>query len=88
MSHIAENGEITGTLVTMVKKNFPRAKRKSFGPNDDLFEKGIIDSMGFLSIITYIEEEFNIDVSDEELLPENFSTVGAMSKYIDHKLGS
>ncbi len=50
-----------------------------------IFDKGIFDSMGFLSLISYIEKDFNIKAEDSELLEENFESVNAMLNYISKK---
>ena len=56
--------------------------------NDDSFlEKGIIDSTGILELVAFIESEFDIDVKDEELIPDNFDSVSKMSTYISNKVG-
>ena len=44
-----------------------------YGKN--LFDAGIVDSAGLISFICYIELEFKIKIPDEDLLPENFSTI-------------
>ena len=43
-------------------------------------------SMGLLFLIEYLKEEFNVEVSDEELLPENFESVNSIIKFIEGKL--
>jgi len=50
-----------------------------------IFDEGIFDSMGFLSLINFIEKDFNIKAEDSELLEENFESVNAMVKYITKK---
>lgn len=58
------------------------AKLKTETP---LFEKGIIDSTGVLELIAFIEENFKIKVSDEELIQSNFSDILAIDKFIQSK---
>lgn len=56
--------------------------------NDDtlIFTEGIFDSMGFLSLINFIEDNFSITAEDSELLEENFESITAISDYIEKKL--
>lgn len=49
-------------------------------------ESGILDSMGFLELVTFIEEHFMIRISDHELIPENFDTLRKTSDFVEHKL--
>ncbi|MCM4167323.1 putative acyl carrier protein PigG [Arenibacter antarcticus] len=51
-----------------------------------IFETGLLDSMGLLFLIEFLKEEFNVEVTDEELLPENFESVNNIIKFIDSKL--
>jgi acyl carrier protein len=57
--------------------------------NDDSFlEKGIIDSTGILELVAFVEEEFGIEVKDEELIPDNFDSVDKITEYIAKKAQS
>ncbi|MCK7528364.1 MAG: acyl carrier protein [Ignavibacteriales bacterium] len=51
-----------------------------------LFEKGIIDSTGVLELVAFIEDNFNITVTDEELVQENFSSLNAMKNFCNPKI--
>jgi acyl carrier protein len=51
-----------------------------------IFTEGIFDSMGFLALINFVEENFNIKAEDAELLEENFESVDAIAGYIQKKL--
>ena len=51
-----------------------------------IFVDGIFDSMGFLGLINFIEDDFNIKAEDAELLEENFETVNAIAGFIERKL--
>ncbi len=51
-----------------------------------VFQEGFIDSMGFMTLITYLEEEFGISTSDADLLEENFESINAISDFVMKKL--
>lgn len=53
-------------------------------PDDDteLVASGIIDSFGIVRLIDAIEKEFKITISSEELIPQNFCSITAMSNFI------
>ena len=53
-----------------------------------IFDEGIFDSMGFLSLINFIEKDFKIKAEDSELLEENFESVNAMVDYITKKMSN
>ncbi len=51
-----------------------------------IFVEGIFDSMGFLSLINFIEDNFKIKAADSELLEGNFESVNAIAGFISRKL--
>lgn len=53
--------------------------------DDSLLEKGIIDSTGVLEMVQFIEETFEIEVQDEELVPENLDSVNNLVSYVTKK---
>lgn len=55
--------------------------------NDTLiFSQGIMDSMGFMSLISFIEESFSVRINDDELLETNFESIDAIEAFIIKKL--
>ncbi len=54
--------------------------------NDDSFlEKGVIDSTGVLELVMFIEETFDIEVEDDEVIPDNLDSVNKVCAYINEK---
>lgn len=51
-------------------------------PEDDLLGGGLIESMGMMKLIQFIEEEYQIKVPAQDMTIENFMTVAAMVDYI------
>jgi len=51
-----------------------------------LQENRILDSLGFLDIITFMEQRFGIKIDDDEVIPENFDTLGKMSQFVERKM--
>ena len=50
-----------------------------------IFKEGFFDSMGFIMLITFLEEEFGIMTVDSDLIEENFESVNAISEFIQRK---
>ncbi|WP_372948092.1 acyl carrier protein [Mariniphaga sp.] len=50
-----------------------------------VFKESIFDSLGFLSLISYIEEELGVEVADDELLEENFESINAIAAFVTRK---
>ena len=57
------------------------------GLEDDtsFLEEGIIDSTGMLELITFLEEEFAIQLDDEELIPENLDSINNLLAFLSKK---
>ena len=54
--------------------------------NEDSFlDKGIIDSTGIMEVIFFLEEEFGVQVEDDEMVPENLDSVKNIVAYIERK---
>ena len=51
-----------------------------------IFSEGLLDSMGFILLINFIEDSFGIKARDSELLEDNFESINAMANFIERKL--
>lgn len=51
-----------------------------------MFKEGFFDSMGFVRLITYLEKEFRIKISDEDLVESNFESINAISHFVSKKV--
>ena len=50
-----------------------------------IFKEGFFDSMGFIMLITFLEEEFGIKTIDSDLIEENFESINAITEFIKRK---
>ena len=67
--------------------NFPLAGEGSdLGGDDSLIEAGVIDSTGVLELIEYLESNFDIQIADEEVLPDNLDSIARISRFVSAKL--
>jgi acyl carrier protein len=76
---------VTERIRSFIQSQFPLARQRTFADNDSLLQAGIIDSLGILEVVTYIEKEFGVSVADEELLPENFGSVQNLTAFVYQK---
>jgi len=69
-----------------ILENFLFTDDQSALSNSDSFlEKGLVDSTGILEIITFIEDDFNLSIDDEEMVPENLDSVDNIIAFITKK---
>ncbi|WP_301960087.1 acyl carrier protein [uncultured Dialister sp.] len=52
--------------------------------NMDLFENDMLDSLGIAQLVAALEENFNVEIDPEDILPENFSTINEIDALV-HK---
>lgn len=50
-----------------------------------LIENHVVDSLGLFMLVAFVEEQFGVEVRDEELIPENFGTIGTITALIERK---
>ncbi|MCP4292289.1 MAG: acyl carrier protein [bacterium] len=50
-----------------------------------LLDGGIIDSVGVMELVAFLEQDFEMSVADEDLIPENLDSVENLVAYIDRK---
>ena len=60
-------------------------QRDLLTPDYPLIENHVLDSLGLFTLVTFVEAQFGVEVGDEELVPENFGTLGAIASLIDRK---
>lgn len=64
-----------------------KGSKKSIGADESLIGSGVLDSLSWLQLVSYIEKHFGVRVEDEELLPEYFENVNAITAFVEGKLG-
>lgn len=70
-----------------IRKN-TLADIKKISAQSLLFKEGVFDSMGFVLLIEFLEDKFNIKTNDDDLIEENFESVTAITNYIQRKMTS
>jgi acyl carrier protein len=85
MPGVSESG-IRNRLRAFVQENFLYAMPDfELGDDDRLLEKGVVDSMGVAEMIAFVESEFGVVTSDEEVSETNFGTLNAIARFIAAK---
>ncbi len=53
--------------------------------DDLLLEGGVIDSGSVVTLVGYLEDQFGIEVRDEDLFAENFATIQFIAAFVARK---
>jgi len=54
-------------------------------PYDDetsFLDEGIIDSLGVMELVEFVQKEFQLLVDQDDILPENFGSVASLTAYV------
>lgn len=68
-----------------IGQNFVMSDASQLSADQSLMEARLIDSTGVLELVAFLEEQFGIQVSDAELVPENLDTIGNIVSYVQRK---
>jgi acyl carrier protein len=55
---------------------------------DSFLETHVVDSTGFLELVTFLEERYGFAVQDEEMVPENLDSLNNIAAYVARKLAA
>lgn len=55
------------------------------GDDISLLDEGIMDSVGVMELVAFLEQDFGLTVDDEELVPENLDSVSNLVAFIARK---
>lgn len=61
------------------------ARHANLGDSDPLIESGIMDSLGMMKLIGFLEDNLSIEINDDELIPENFSSIETIGNLVAEK---
>ena len=73
---------------TYITENFLYARPDYVVSEDEhLLEKGVVDSMGMVELITFLQDRFGVEPADDEITEDNFATLQRIAAFVKRKLG-
>lgn len=77
---------VKDTITTFIKENFITGRiHQEIDPDESLLDSGILNSTGILELVLFIEAEYSITITDEELTPENLDTINNLIRLLKSK---
>lgn len=70
-------------LMRYIKDELLRGRRNDLQAGDDLLSSGVLNSLGILQLVSFVEERMGIEIPDEDVVYENFHSVSALADYLD-----
>lgn len=80
-----ELNSIGAQIHTFIVRTFPAARKRTLNHDAKLLEAGIVDSLGVLDVVAFLEKSFTIKISDEELTPDNFASIQSLAVFVEKK---
>jgi len=78
---------ITDTIRNFIKTDLAKTpEHLEIGNKDNIIINGIIDSLGLIKIINFLEERFSLKLKDEDISPEHFESIESISTLVDRTL--
>ncbi len=56
--------------------------RSTVGPDEDLLGSGLLDSLGVMQLVWFIEREFGVEVPPEDVTIEHFQSISHIVAYL------
>jgi acyl carrier protein len=56
-----------------------------FADDESFLGAGIVDSLGMMQLVAFLESEFGIAIDDSELVPENLESVVSAAAFVERK---
>ena len=75
-------------LREFIANNFLFSSEFSLDDKDSFMKAGILDSVGVLHLILFLEENYPIKLADDEIVAENLDSIHNLKKFLDQKLNA
>jgi acyl carrier protein len=79
--------EIEEQIIDFIKKNFLFDEESKIGMDESLFTSGTIDSTGVMEVMAFVEQTYNFNIEDSELIAQNFETVRRITEFVHPRQG-
>jgi acyl carrier protein len=70
-----------------IARNMLFSEQFDYDDKASFLEERIVDSLGVIELVGFVEQQFGVAVDDQELTPENFDSVQRIADYLSRKLG-
>jgi acyl carrier protein len=78
--------EIIARMRRFVQENLLYMRSNFHLAEDDRFlEKGVIDSVSVVEMIAFVEREFGVSATEEEISDANFGTLSGIARFVGEK---
>lgn len=80
-----DTAAVTDVIVDHLRRHAPALAGSQVDATTPVLESGALDSLGILQLTMLLGETFNVEIEDEDFVPENFGTVSDIARFIVRK---
>jgi len=73
------------TISEYLLRTLPQTMTRKITGDTPLLDSGALDSLGILHLMTFLSENLQIEIADEDFVPENFQTAGSLARLVERK---
>lgn len=77
--------DISFAIAGFVRAHFPQFAKADVSKDTELLARGL-DSLAVLDLMTFLSEQYHLELAEEDFVEENFETVGSLSRLVARKL--
>ena len=70
-------------LLDYIRTEILKGRNNSITADDNLLDSGMLDSLGILQLVAFIDDRLGIQIPDEDVVYENFYSVNALAAYLE-----
>ncbi len=78
--------QIEDKIREFIVKNLYYAEDNPIGDEDSFLETGVVDSMGVMELVAFVQSEFGVEVAQNEIVVENFDSIRKLANFVRRKL--
>ena len=67
-------------------ENFLLGDDSALDASDSLLDSGVVDSTGMMELVAFLEQQFGVEVANEDLIPENLDSIMNIVGFVRRKL--
>ena len=86
LKRINQVEKIKKNIKEFIVENFLFGEEENLNGKTSFMDNAIIDSTGILELVDYLENDFKITISDDELLPENLDSIDNIVNFLEKKM--
>lgn len=75
----------TDQIRQFLYETFPASQKAGLRDDESLLDTGIVDSLGILEIVTFLETRFGAVLRDDDILVENFQSISAIARLAEER---